>query len=555
MEALSTWKYRRARPHDEGRHRYVTGSLARAFDVAILTLIAAALSACGGGGGGGGGGFAIVPTVVTNPSGPPPAAACDSPSITAQLPAVSALNARAKCLELNTPYVPPPGNRLEHDTSGFAKTMCSAVFITGLDPAIAAESLGYFVAPYAQRELVGTPVVDRTKKEVRIAIPNGPTLTARYFGSQGCITLPPGKDDVLFKPVPVTSALADPTTLAWPMGDVLPSGPLPAEVDMAKVTQALDAAFGNPEAYTSAFVVTHKGRIIGERYQAGVGVTTPLESWSMGKSVTATMIGALIKQGVYQLDQPAPIPEWQADGDARKQIRIADILHMSSGLRIKAPDDPDFDANGTYPDHIYYYTGRINAFNYAATRPQQWPPNTVGRYRNTDPVLANYLVRLAVEKRGEDYFSFPQRSVFDKIGIRSMVIETDPYGNFLTQGYDFMAARDWARLGNLYLQDGVWNGERILPEGFVKFVSTVAPAWAADKRPIYGGFFWLNGTGALAVPTSAYYMLGAAGQFVVIVPSHDLVVVRIGYSKGERFAASTLNQALTLLTNAVPGVR
>lgn len=175
--------------------------------------------------------------------------------------------------------------------------------------------------------------------------------------------------------------------------------------------------------------------------------------------------------------------------------------------------------------------------------------------RNTDPVLANYLVRLAVEKRGEDYLSFPQRSVFDKIGIRSMVIETDPYGNFLTQGYDFMSARDWARLGNLYLQDGIWNGERILPEGFVSFVSTVAPAWAADKRPIYGGFFWINGTGALAVPTSAYYMLGAAGQFVVVVPSHDLVVVRIGYSKGERFATATLNQALTLLTSAVPRAR
>ena len=517
----------------------------------VFTVV---LTACGGGGGGGGSGS--VALGAGNDLGATSAApSCDGPSITSQLPATSALNARAKCFELNTPYVPPPGNALEHSASGFAKTMCSAVFITGVDPGVAAESLGYFVAPYAQRKAMGAPVVDRSKNEVRVTIPNGPTLVARYFGSQGCITLPPGKDDVLFKPVQVKSALDDPTTLPWPMGDVLPSDPLPATVDPVKVTQALDAAFGNPEAYTSAFVVTHKGRIIGERYQAGVGVTTPLESWSMGKSVTATMIGVLIKQGVYQLDQPAPIPEWQGEDDARKKIRISDILHMSSGLRIKAPDDPDFDPNGTYPDHLYYYTGRIDAFNYAATRPQQWPPNTVGRYRNTDPVLANYLVRLAVEKRGEEYLSFPQRSVFDKIGIRSMVIETDPYGNFLTQGYDFMSARDWARLGNLYLQDGVWNGERILPEGFVSFVSTVAPAWAADKRPVYGGFFWINGTGALAVPTSAYYMLGAAGQFVVVVPSHDLVVVRIGYSKGERFATATLNQALTLLTSAVQRAR
>ncbi|MBY4612106.1 serine hydrolase, partial [Rhizobium sp. 9T] len=126
---------------------------------------------------------------------------------------------------------------------------------------------------------------------------------------------------------------------------------------------AVEAAFGVPEAYTAAFVVTHKGRIVAERYMNGIGPTTPLESWSMGKSVVATMMGVLIKQGVYKLDQQAPIPEWQGAGDGRQQIKISDILQMSSGLRIKAPDDPDFDPNGTYPDHTYYYTGRINAFN------------------------------------------------------------------------------------------------------------------------------------------------------------------------------------------------
>lgn len=521
----------------------------------LLTL-AALVTGCGGGGGGGAGGalplaFAAAPA--SGGAAQPAPVSCDALPSSAQLPATAALNARARCLELDTPYVPPPGDVLEHYTSGYAKTMCSAIFITGLDAATAQESLGYFVAPYEQRRRVNAPVVDRDRKEVRISIPGGATMTARYFGSQGCITLPPGRDDVFFKPVAVKSALGDAATTDWPMGDVLPATPLPADVDQRKLAQAVDAAFGNSEAYTSAFVVTHRGRLVAERYQPGVGNGTPLESWSMGKSVTAALMGVLIQQKAYTLDQPAPIPQWQAEGDGRKAIRISDLLRMSSGLRIKAPDDPDFDPNGTYPDHLYFYTGRIDAFNYAATRPQQWPPNTVGRYRNTDPVLVNYLVRLAAEKRGEDYLSFPQRALFDRIGIRTMTIETDPYGNMLTQGYDFMSARDWARLGNLYLQDGVWNGERILPEGFVQFVRGAAPAWVADKRPIYGGFFWLNNTGTLAAPTSAYYMLGAAGQFVVIVPSHDLVVVRIGYSKGERFAASTLNQALTLLVSAVPG--
>jgi CubicO group peptidase (beta-lactamase class C family) len=176
----------------------------------------------------------------------------------------------------------------------------------------------------------------------------------------------------------------------------------------------------------------------------------------------------------------------------------------------------------------------------------------VGRYRNTDPVLTNYLVRLAVEKRGEEYLSFPQRALFDKLGIRTMVMETDPYGNFLTQGYELASGRDWARLGNLYLQDGVWNGERLLPEGFVKFASTVAPAWQADGRPVYGGFFWINGEGEMPVPKDAYYMSGAGGQTTLIVPSHDLVVVRIGHYKGAGAADESLNRALARLMEAVP---
>jgi len=212
----------------------------------------------------------------------------------------------------------------------------------------------------------------------------------------------------------------------------------------------------------------------------------------------------------------------------------------------------DYDASLGYPDHLYLYTGGVNSFEWAAARPQQWPPNTVGRYRNVDPVLINYLIRLGVEGRGEAYHTFPQRALFDKIGIRSMVMETDPYGNFLTQGYEFASGRDWARLGNLYLQDGVWNGERILPEGFTKFVSTLAPAWIADGRPIYGGFFWINGDGARPIPKEAFMMLGAGGQSVTIIPSRDLVIVRLGHYKGSDAGAEALNKAYSLLMEAVP---
>jgi CubicO group peptidase (beta-lactamase class C family) len=463
-----------------------------------------------------------------------------------------ALIARAKSLELNTAYVPPPGDPLELHTAGFAKVMCSAVFVTGLDPDFAAEHVGYFTGPYAERAKVGKPVIDRVEKAVHIALPNGVTRTAKYLGSQGCVTLPAGQRSVHFAPVDVKSRLPDASTQPWPMGDAPSHDPLPPGLDIAKVKRAVDAAFEPASGMTAAFVVTWKGHLIGERYREGIAARTPLESWSMGKSLTATLMGILVKQGVYALEQPAPIPEWQGAGDPRAKIRIADLLRMSSGLRSRAPQDPDYDPAGPYPDHVYLYTGAVDSFRYAATRPLEWPPNTVGRYRNTDPVLINYLIRLAVEKRGEEYLSFPQRALFDKIGIRTMVMETDPYGNFLTQGYELASGRDWARLGNLYLQDGMWNGERLLPPGYARFVSSVAPAWQADGRPIYGAGFWINGQGGFPVPKESYFMAGAGGQYTLIIPSHDLVVVRLGHYSGSAAGSESLDRALALLMAAVP---
>jgi CubicO group peptidase (beta-lactamase class C family) len=471
----------------------------------------------------------------------------------------AALIARAKSFELDTPYAPPPGEAIDHHAAGFARVMCSAVFIAGHDPEFAAANVGYFIAPYGERAKLGKPVVDRVKKTVEIPVPGRKSRVAVYTGdqAQGCVALPVGQTAPFFKPERVTSRLPDAATTPWPMGDAPPKTPLPDAIDREKIQRAVDAAFEPATGMTGAFLVTWKGRIVGERYGDGITAQTPLEGWSMGKSVTGTLMGVLIQQGAYELTSPAPIPEWQSrstpGGDPRAKIRIVDLLHMSSGLRIKAPQDPDYDPNGTYPDHVYLYTGTVNSFHYAATRPLQWPPNTIGRYHNTDPVLANYLIRLAVEKRGEDYLSFPRRALFDKIGVRTMVVETDPYGNFLLQGSEHASARDWARLGNLYLQDGVWNGERILPKGWSKFAGTLAPAWEADNRPVYGGsFFWLNGDGGYPVPKDTYYMAGAGGQWTMIIPSHDLVVVRLGHYKGASEGAASFQRALTLLMEAVP---
>src|SRR5260370_3048048 len=227
--------------------------------------------------------------------------------------------------------------------------MCCGVLVTGVDPAFAAENVGYFTAPYAERARLGTPKIDREKRTVEVTMPNGTVRVAKQVGSQGCITLPIGRTDVFFKPSIVKSALSDRKPQPWQMGDLMPAGGPPANLDMTKVREAVDAAF-DPAGMTAAFVVTYKGQIIAERYGEHIAPTTPLESWSMGKSLSGTLMGILMQQGVYKLEQPAPIPEWQTPGDPRPTIRIIDLLHMSGRLRIPPPQHPANNAKRPHPD-------------------------------------------------------------------------------------------------------------------------------------------------------------------------------------------------------------
>jgi CubicO group peptidase (beta-lactamase class C family) len=467
----------------------------------------------------------------------------------------AAMLARAKAAELPGTWAPPPGDIRVHQTAGYANLHCSQVFVSGFDPDFARTTMGdrNVLAPIEARVLAEPPVVDRGKREVLVTLKGGPTRVARQVGSQGCVTLPLETGALAFTPKIVRPNLGPADAMDWPMGDRNAVDAAPAGVDSARISKAVEAAFA-PAGLTQAFVVAHKGRIIAERYDLGATASTPLEGWSMGKSVIATLLGRLMAEGVYSLDQPAPVPEWQQPGDPRKDIRIRDILNMASGLRIRAEQDPDYADDGRYPDHWYYYTGN-DAFAYAAGRQPQWPPATIGRYRNTDPVLASYLVRLAVEKRGEDYLSFPQRALFDPLGIRTATLQTDAHGNFLTQGYEQMSARDWTRIGLLYAQGGQWGGRQFLTPGFVDFVRTVPPAWAQDGRPIYGGFFWVNGDGGFPAPEDAYYMAGAGGQYVLIVPSHDLVITRLGRFAGSGPGLIALRKAVADVMAAVPPAR
>lgn len=466
------------------------------------------------------------------------------------------IKARANYFRINSEYVPPPGEPLHHYTSGFAKILCSAIFITGLDPKDAAANVGGFISPFEQRAHVTNITIDRVRQEVSLVLPDGIVRTARRYSSQGCVSHALGEDNIRFIPSVIESALPAAHETPWPMGDMLDTNVWPEDLNAGLIEQALDVGFGPPEAKTLALVISHKGKIVGERYSNEVDKNTPLESWSMTKSLTGTLMGILIQQGEYELWQPAPIPEWlENPDDPRRRIRIGDIMRMSSGIMINAPSDPDYES-ATYADHFYLYTSGGNNFHYAATRPVEYPPNTVGRYRNTDPVLTNYLIRLAVEGREEDYHSFPQRNLFDKIGIRNALIETDTHGNFLGQGLAFMSARDWARLGTLYLQDGVWEGERILPEGYVDYASTAAPAWVSDGRPIYGGaFFWVDDELREAGVDRSFRMSGAGGQSTTIFPDRDLVVVRIGKYTGASEASQALRKMILRLMDVIPKVQ
>lgn len=431
--------------------------------------------------------------------------------------------------------------------ASFAKVLCSAVFVSGRDAEEAQRNSAFVLMAEPDRAKPRTVDVDRQARRVRVTI-EGVTRTAAFYGDQGCVIHPVGEDGIHFTPVAVRSTLPDAASQPWPMGDAPVAAPWPARLDRAKVQAAVDMAFADPEGLTAAMVVVHKGQIVGERYMAGISRDTQLESWSMGKSLTATLVGLLVKAGAFGLDDPAPVPEWRRPGDPRGAIRVRDVMHMASGLSFTGQDDRWMNPATQYHDHFFIYAGAVNAFAYSIASPVEFAPDTVGRYRNSDPMTLGFLVRQAVEQKGEQYLTWPQRALFDRIGIRRQVLEPDPWGNFLLSGYDYGTARNWARLGLLYLQDGMWNGERLLPEGWATFVSTPAKAW---RRAEYGGQFWVNGEGQWNLPRSAYFMAGAGGQHTFIVPSHDLVVVRMGHQRGSAIGSKLLDQSLAALIMAV----
>ncbi len=438
----------------------------------------------------------------------------------------------------------PKGTHAELGLAGYAKVFCSALFVSGREPEEAFQNSGFFFMAEDLQDKV-TYSIDIDNKSVMLNLGDSIIRSAQYSGDQGCIITT--TQGLQFEPVSVFTSLPDAMTQDWPMGDKT-SEETSYGIDQDLLNEAVDLAFYHTEALTAAFLVIHKGKIIAERYMEGIDKNTQLESWSMGKSLTATLIGRMIKQGYFKIDDPAPVDEWQQEGDPRKEITIKNLLQMSAGLRFTSHRDPVLEQDSKYLDHMFIYTGAVDAFEYSQKRPLQFPVGTVGRYRNCDPLTLGYIMRKILEANGKSYLTYPQEELFDKIGIRKQMMETDPYGNFLLTGYDYGTARNWGRLGMLYLQDGAWNGDQILPDWWTEFVSTKAPAW---EDPVYGGLFWINGNSSMPLPKDAYYMAGGGGQRTIIVPSMDLVVVRLGHFRGSAVGMELLNKVLQKLVEAI----
>jgi CubicO group peptidase (beta-lactamase class C family) len=291
----------------------------------------------------------------------------------------------------------------------------------------------------------------------------------------------------------------------------------------------LDRAFAEPNPdrprRTRAVVVVQNGRIVGERYARGFTADTPLIGWSMTKTVINALVGILVKDGRLAVNRPAPVPEWQSADDPRRAITLDQLLRMSSGL--------EFDESAWNPvsDVTVMLLGRPDAGLYAARKSLTTVPGTVWQYSSGTTNIISRALR-AVINDDAIYTEFPRRALFGRIGMASALIEADASGAFIGSSFGYATARDWARLGMLYVNDGVWDGQRILPEGWVAYTRSPAPA---DPLRRYGAHVWLKVaaeySGDAVLPADAFHAIGHAGQFVTMIPSANLVVVRLGLTR------------------------
>jgi CubicO group peptidase (beta-lactamase class C family) len=417
-------------------------------------------------------------------------------------------------------------------TGHTAKTICSNVFISGRD---AEDVFKEDIAPVHFLFAITDFIVDPDAKSVSADAFGFAKRKAIYREGRGCTIVNGLTEDGLRQQTigDVKSLKYSPEQRSkrpWPTGNHGPVVSLPAGVNAEKLAKAMDAAFAEPGPQnlrkTRAVVVVYDGQLIAERYAPGFDLNTPQLGWSMSKSVTNALVGLLVLNGKLELHRPVPVPEWQKDGDSRQKITLDQLLRMSAGLEFSEEYAP-------FSDAVYMFYDSYDFAAYAANKPLETEPDGKWHYSSGTANILARVVRQTIEKQHENYYEYFYQNLFHKIGMFSLVMEPDPSGTFVGSSYMLATPRDWARFGLLYLQDGVWNGERILPEGWVKYTTTPTPRAPQGK---YGALFWLNAGASSdpsdrmmpSVPVDAFFARGFQEQRVFIVPSKNLVLVRFG---------------------------
>jgi len=383
----------------------------------------------------------------------------------------------------------------------------------------------------------GDVTIDRERKTVAVPVPGRParSMRAAYRNALGCVVLGPDQTfaDVDMLPhLEMPAPAGNPSEIPWPDGDRIDAKPLPGDIDANALHRAADFAFEraarrHPSQITLSLLVVHRGEIVLERYAAGVDMTTKTRTWSTAKSIAATLLGIAMGAGTLSLDGPLPFRNWGAgpdpvpDSDPRTRLTLRHLLNMSSGL-FPVDNSPDAYMSGS---PVAYFGGASSAL-LARDRRLVRAPGSTFDYENYDSLLGVYALKTALGDY-RTYLEYPRRALFDRIGMRNTVAGVDRFGDYVLSSQVYTNARDLARFGLLYLTGGMWNGTRVLPESWVRFVRTPAPSTRHQGRD-YGGQFWLVPDGLTDLPQDAYSTAGSRGQYTIILPSHDLVIVRRG---------------------------
>lgn len=423
----------------------------------------------------------------------------------------------------------PPGPEFdglpaEYASALAAKEVCSRVFVAGGDPrAIVADARVALtvLAPGFAADLAEV-TIDRAAKSVTVTMPGYPARRAVHAKSQGCVIIPAYSGRLHFEPQRIKWR-GPAARERWPLGERLWHGR--SEIDRGHLAAALDEYMASDG--TRAVVVVHEGELVAEAYKPGFGPFTPQRAWSASKSLTATLAGLLVDRGRLRLGARAPIREWA--GDARRAITLRQLLNMSSGLHQEQFEGSARSLETFTPrnGHAFIYFDGFDTYADALESPLEVPPDTRWQYRNVNVLSVASAIFRDVRRHGGDPLAWPQRRLLEPLGMRSTTLETDPYGQYIASGTTYTTARDLARLGLLHLDRGRFAGKRIVSRRWARFVRTPAPTASG-----YGGFWWLNrGRQHFEdVPESAYFASGAFGQIALVIPSHDLVISRLGFT-------------------------